>query len=188
MILKKQNGIAMAGAILAIGIFTVSLYFFMSSMATLTQTDEKNKERVAAEVYASELLEFFISHKPERLRQNLRTNPVNPTLGAYKFCAHINLLDRASGRLLNRDPLAEIPQPALLDADAAGNAVNRFYMVNIVDMETLQPLDICNSDFNDMAIVPSEHQRYMVTVGVTWKRQGSDTIEREVVTGIIPQS
>ncbi|MBY0369378.1 hypothetical protein K2X33_01745, partial [bacterium] len=137
---------------------------------------------------ASELAEFFVSHKPERLRANLSTNPVNGTFGAYKFCAHINLLDRTTGNILNRDPLADIPQPSTLSAAADSHYVNRFYIVNILDMTTLTTRDVCNKAFSDNTVTLANTERYMVTVGVTWKRLGTNDLQREVVSAVIPQS
>lgn len=158
------------------------------------------KNRTTAETYASELLEFFVSHTSDQLKRYLEINPVDGLstggLGAYPLCSHVNILDRVRGAVLNSDPIAELP--VFNDAGAPiGLKANRFFQVQIVDMTTMNVRrDICDKTARQIFLFGrapaagettglAENERFLITVGMTWPG-GRNNIERVVLSTVIP--
>ena len=98
--------ILIASVIVVMGV----MYFAKSMMYSREQSAELNRS-VLAESYAVELLEYLRSQTPKQLKANFSKNPIDTKLAPYKFCAHINLLNRTEGVLLNKDPIASLPFP-----------------------------------------------------------------------------
>ncbi len=155
-------------------------------------------ETIIAESYATELLEFFRSFTDDGLRDYLSKNPINgntTVAGLYKFCSHINLLDRTSGTILNGDPVADLPPDNRLDA-RQGRA-NRFYQVHVVNIagtaaqdELIVRKDLCARTakeiyfYNrtpDAPIQLGKDEKLFVSVGVSWMTRTKRPMAKRIV-------
>lgn len=197
---RTQRGDSLIAVVIGLAIVLVvtvaSAMLYQQSRRGIDQVTE----RMAAHLSVAELAEFFRSMSPGGLLTYLSTNPVtgsaNPN-DIYPFCAHINILDRESGKLVNKDPLADLPAEAWMNWPgrflAGGRdfttTANRYYQVFVVDMRTLQ-IDETYCSLNPSLIrttprlathhpnirIPLTH-KFMVTVGVTWLRKSKQVEE-----------
>jgi hypothetical protein len=184
------------GMVLLTGI----LFFTLKTNRTTRQGEIRYKDATIAGAYATELLEFLRTYRTHRLQDYLGTNPY-ASKPPYYLCSHINALDRASGAIVNEDPLATLPDNNSLtwqDPDATQNLKirpNRYYQVSIVNImgdsvvgyATTDGL-VIRKDYCDRSAsaVPSagnlssylnvidntETLRFLITVGVTWVPKG----------------
>lgn len=141
-------------------------------------------------LYASELLEFFRAfHTSENLQNYLRVNPISSSLPAYYFCAHINLLDNASGFFLNEDPVAHLPSS---DLSNQFTKVNRYYQVQVIDVTTMA-VDTSYCDKPMSTIIPnlgsevssSPNLRFLITVGINYSTSQTNSKHLAIST-VIP--
>ncbi len=185
------------GLVIAGGIgFALNTFILSSKKGTA-----KIAQRVLTDFYVAELLEYF---------RALPAVKVLEKTFAYPRCAHINILDRAHGNIVNGDSLATLPATWLdsaqsLNADGTTfyRAPNRFYQVFIVDMQTMVLDPSCEGSpptppFNLItALAPlSGSKKLLVTVGVSWVpinagKDGNfsnDDVETTVGSVLIPGS
>lgn len=180
----RPRGFVVLASVFAMAIFTFSVFVFFGSLNSTKKTSVADNKKVVAEFYASELLELLLSRPSAGLRANLSPNPVSASLPGYKVCSHINLLDRSSGVILNRDPLAALPAESPLQGVGAGNAANRFYMVQVIDLASLNPRkDLCNTAFSALPPLGLTERLY-ITVGVSWVEKND--VRRVAVSAAIP--
>lgn len=159
----KIRGITLVEVIMATMVVTVGFFYFGKGNVIGRKQALGINETLLAQAYATELLEYFRSHKPERLKSYLEINPIKREscpncpitgcgtalcvscsacpFGGYKFCSNINILDRTyfvpltlATNTLNADPLAELPQPNPLDNQGPTGRANRWYQIQIVDV------------------------------------------------------
>lgn len=162
-IFRSNQGLSMPATILASAIAATGLFYFIQSTRSMTLQAKSLHEKVVAESYASELLEYLRSHEEIRLDTNLATNPfasspyctANPTECApYPYCAHINILDRTTGTIVNEHPIAALPDSPTENPLFRGEAkfkANRWFQVQIVDLAdvVLTSDPSCNSTTKD---------------------------------------
>ena len=92
--------IFVASLILLLGFHHVGMGYVLNR--NVSKRKAKNLKALA---YASELLEFMRSNSVDQLTDYLAVNPINSAKVPYRFCSHINLLDRDSGNVLMVIPL-----------------------------------------------------------------------------------
>lgn len=171
-------------------IILASLYFNASSVS-LRKQSQALSQSVYAEAQASELLEFFAAMSSNEALTFLRKNPLNRDFPApspaspftpYKMCSHINIVDRESGKIINADPLADLPEDSPLVVEKTKGKPNRFYQVQVVDAETLSlKPNYCKQEPGTFTLASNE--RLLVTVGMTWVPLNTrpDELPRRVV-------
>lgn len=189
-----MKGASLISVLVCGTILATVIYYFSVAVSSTQQTDTRNQQTLAAELLVAELIEYLRSARPNQILQHLATNPINGATTPnklYKFCSHINILDRTNKKLVNEDPIAKLSKSVLAEA-------NRFYLIQIVNLKTLSvSKNYCNqtarkSDGTLMTIsdlLPDE--RLQITVGVTWipastSEKKKEPIERIVITTVIP--
>ena len=175
---------------LTVSIFLVIMgfYLFMRTSVQSRKQQQVISQSVVAELYASELIELFRAMGAGGLSDYFEDNPRNASFSPYFYCAHINLMDRESGTLLNEDPLAALPY-SILDAGASAFRGNRFYQIQVIDIKTLTlNLDFCRHSA-DTAPDLGADERFLVTVGVSWIPRGKkrSDVKRVVLSMVIPK-
>lgn len=185
--MKMGRGFSILEVVVALGLITLSLVFITRSVSRRANPFRDLRERAVAQGYVTELLEVFRAHSSLELRKYYKENPSNPALAPYPFCAHVNFLDRTNDKIINADPLADIANPQIGDASAA-RRVNRYYQINVINMDTLQVKQSAHCNLNALGPPIASTERYLVTVGVTWVPHGrpDNTLERVVQSTILP--
>lgn len=200
-----RRGDSLISVLLSVFAILVGFVWFARSQSSAGRASAGLQSNLVAEAYATELLEYFRSQTPDRLKANLATNPISATDAPYPLCAHVNLLDRpdttaAKTILLNEDPLAALPVPNALDGSDARRAANRFYQVQVVNLKTLAVRkDLCGLTAAQTLLfgrAPTGMEtgsftvddRFLVTVGVSWvpKDRNADDVKRIALTAVIP--
>jgi len=170
-----------------------ALFYFVSNLVTAFRAQTVQNKKILATAFVSEGLEFFRSFRDDQLRSYIITNPISAALASYPLCAHINILDRDSGNIINRDPLVDLPRGNGLEVEANGPA-NRYYQIHVVNLaqNTAAAVgtaandsisfrnDLCGQRLEDILIfgqlpaaVPpqvqlTDEERFMVTVGISY--------------------
>lgn len=177
----RQRGMTLISVLIGIMMATGLFYVLGLVYGQNEHTLDANRKKIYAEQYASELLEYFRSLTTDNIRDLMSQNPISPAAPAYPLCAHINILDRSSGSILNPDPRADLPPSALIES-------NRFYMVYIVDSRTMAVKSTaCNNVVGTYTFQPED--RFFITVGVSWRANMEETtgpIHRVVLSTLIP--
>lgn len=184
-----SRGISLIEVIAAIFIVTLVAYLILTSSSGQREI-QKQESNAAASALATELVEFFRSMTLARLKTYLSTNPVNAAFTPYPLCAHINILDRNTGNLVNADPIASLPPNALGGGTGIG-APNRWFMIEVVDRVTLaRTVAACgqNPATYTLRAKPGDpvDEVYYVTVGVSWNRNSAPEPSRISFGTIIP--
>lgn len=183
--LSNRRGVTLISAVVAAVIVAGSAFIAFSALNQSRGVSLGNSEQLVAQLWASELAEFFRGHHSSALLKTyLQTNPVGGA-NPYPLCSHINILDRVSKKIANPDPLAELPPQSGL------NEANRFYQVHVVNLDTLQIVKSPYCSQTATAAVLGANERFLVTVGVSWlPRSGGTTTEvrRVVQSTIVPRS
>ena len=173
-------------------------------MYSREQSAELNRS-VLAESYSVELLEYLRSQTPKQLKANFSINPIDAKLPPYKLCAHINLLNRTEGVLLNKDPIASLPI-SLLDGATEKTRANRYYQIQVAnvvgdaaDDSIKVTTNYCNKTAKDIVffgeapamgqVALAAQERFVLTVGVSWfqKDKKGDNIKQVVVSSLLPE-
>ena len=187
------RGITLISVLISLVIVTVGFYFYSQSLAKNHEMVLRTQDLAVGTRFASELLEVFHGMKGSDLDKYLFSNleAGKFSLGNIPLCAHINILDRASGSTFNPDSIAALPSSNPLNRGTPATAANRYYQVQIVDSTTLAPV-VPSPCGNTVAPVfnfaANPNARYMVTVSVTWVPRGKTVqdIQRAVVSTILP--
>ena len=144
--------------------------------------------------------------EPEQLKANFSKNPIDSKLEPYKLCAHINLLNRDDGVILNEDPLARLP-PITLDGNTAKTKANRYYQIQIANIKGDDKNDAitvnkdrCANTAKDLYLngnAPAKgetvelgpDERFVITVGVSWLQRDKkgDNVRQVVLSSLIPE-
>lgn len=203
LLLSKPKGWSLISLVVGFLIIVMGSFIFARNIVAMRKHSLHLRQTLVAEMLAVELLEFLRSFTPDGLRTYLSTNPVNATKNPYPLCAHINLLDRTNSTpskilILNRHPAATLPISPLSDASNP-MAANRYFQIQVVNARTLgfnrsycdkRMTQICL--FNRICSVGqtqlSEHERFLLTVGVSWFPKGKTTdVRRIVLLAITPE-
>lgn len=181
------KGFSLLSTLCSIVILSIGFGIASHALSLSRKSAARLSKTLIAEAYAMELVEYFRSQTNGRLAQYLNENPVNGALSPYKLCAHINLLDRTTGILLNEDPLAALPPLSALDGATLGTKANRFYQVQVVDTISLT---VNTTKCGMAAGAPGPNEKYFVTVGVSWVTPDnpSEPPHRVVLTTLLPTS
>lgn len=201
----KNVGFSLIGTVLATVLVTVSILYWIKSSVDSRNQQVVQKHSLVASLYASELLELFRSHKSDRLKTILSKHPTHSLAAPYPLCAHINLLDRKSGKILNADPIAELPEGNLLDGATLQTRANRYYQVQVVNIKgdasndaiTVNP-GACVKTAKDITLsgrtpaagesfTLTSDERLMVTVGVSWFPKGKKEPQQVVISTVLIQ-
>lgn len=182
---NERGSIAILQFALAAIVLFCELLFFGMGFSAQQKTYTETQDAYTAEIYASELLETFRAWKGQWLWNYLKTNPVDTRFGAYPLCTRINLLDRASGKIVNEDPVAQLPPANALDLGTKN--ANRFYQVHVVDKTTLQPKSALCSKTAVTGTFDAATDRLLVTVGVSWIPKTQTQPKRIVLATILPE-
>lgn len=176
------------GALIAGTLVAVAALWSAQELASQKRNHADLRRSVRAGNYATELAEMFRSwDSSARLLAYLKT-PVAPAKPA-ELCAHVNLLDRVNGKVLNEDPMARLPDAALGATEASFAAPSRSYRVHVVDALTLQPdMSFCGA-LPAAAPPLGPNQRFLVTVTVSWVPPGSDlgNMKHVAVSTMLPK-
>lgn len=156
-------------------ILFAAVQYYVSNSIKTSHLAHAAHQNVLAEFYAAELAEGFRAlESSANLKNYFQKNPVSPTGQPYYTCAHINVLDRSNGKVLNPDPAAKMP-PSPLDGPTEALKANRYYQVQVVDASTLKvDPSFCDKKIDDLPVMSASH-RFLVSVGVSWvpdKEQG----------------
>lgn len=170
---KSSRGIGLVEVVVVSALIAVATTLYVGSLLRQTRQAKAHSEKVLAELYASELLEAFASLQTgAKLKTFLGVNPVSSSLSPYFLCSHINVLDRASNRILNSHPVAE-GELRLGNFDVSSKTrANRFFSVQVINIQTLQvEPSFCSYHINSAPALAT-NQRYLLTVGVSWVPEG----------------
>jgi hypothetical protein len=207
MNLKSNRGMSLVGVLVGAAIAAVGLIFFIRSSKSVQVQARHLHERVVAEAYATELLEFLRSHEDIVLDDYLSRNPFlsgvscpasDPDPCPYKLCSHINIIDRATGNIINRDDIAALPDDPNLNPLFRSEAAlkpNRWYQVQVVNLASpvtqgtggcpagpkdcgriTVRTDLCANGTDEIKFpgqagagtALSSSETFMITVGVSW--------------------
>lgn len=200
---RRRDGFSVISSLISMVILLVVALQFSRSVASVRKLNSQIQQNLQFGMYASELVEYFRSMRPNQVFAHLGVNPVTGATDVhslYKLCAHINVLDRESGILANSDSIAALPEGLTRQKSKTNfdTRPNRFYIVQIVNLKTLQ----VNKTFCDRTtrkpggslmttgdLGPDE--RIQVTVGVSWvtpsgPESSQGAVERVVLTTVIP--
>jgi len=194
----NNRGLTMLTTIIAIQLAVMAIFFLSQALTSARKDINQMNDKVIATAYATELLEVFRGMTTKELKAFLgAANPIsgdNTLSSNYYSCSHINLLDRNTGKIVNKDPLASLPDNNELDQYDATLKSNRFYQIQLVKNFDLSiDQDKCkyrwreitfyaagesNPDRVAAADVPADsaaaRYRFLVTVGVTWIPKGGN--------------
>lgn len=187
-------------------------FLAMRMLASSQQKTVVQKTRtVAAELVATELLEFFRAQTPERIKEIMSFNPFDPdkdlSPAPYRLCAHVNLANRAPSsppnQILNLHPLAALGSDSALRL--LGNAPNRYFQIFIAEVRGASentPItirtDLCNRTLREIYLYGktpqtgetvglSEYERLLVSVGVSWEENAPvKEVKHVALSSIIP--
>ncbi len=205
--MKSNRGSQILFLVIASVIVIMGVMYFAKSLMYSREQSAQLNESVIAESYAVELLEFLRSQTPEQLKANFAVNPIDSNLEPYKFCSHVNLLNRSDGIVLNEDPIARMPSTILDIGTSAKTKANRYYQVQVADIkgtavsDTIQVnKDLCKNSakevfLNGNAKVGAEtiellpDERFILTVGVSWlqKDKTGENVKQVVLSSLIPE-
>lgn len=191
--------ISFIGVLLVIPLFFTSLASVNKQQVVVHTFSDK----VAAELYAEELVEFFRSLSSMRMKQFLMLNPFQTSMPPYFLCSHVNILDRSAGGVVNADPMADLPIYSALGTmqDVAAKRPNRYYQVSVIDISTMTMVpSFCSVTAPDVALFGQvqqtgqmqmgPHHRFFVSVGVSWlsKQDPNQVAIKEVkINTILPK-
>lgn len=204
--MKSKQGSQILYLIIASVIVIMGVLYFAKSLIYSREQSAQLNQSVIAESYAVELLELLRSHSPEQLKSNFSKNPIDSKLDPYKFCAHINLLNRNDGVLLNEDSLATMP-PTILDGNSSKTKANRYYQIQVANVKgdakndsIIVNKDLCKNTAKEIYLngdTPAKGEtielgtddRFIVTVGVSWlqKDKKGDNVKQVVLSSLIPE-
>lgn len=182
--MKKQAGFTLLELLLAISILGVAVYGFVVLRSPGAAAIKRAALNTTASGYATELVELFRSMTSAQLIAYLSTNPVIVGNPPYPLCAHIGIMDRNTGNIINGDPITNLPDqttglPNIFRGFEGTRAPNRWYLVEVVNSTTLTQVtapsaNICGRSPIGMALGADE--RLYVTVGMTWFPTAEATI------------
>lgn len=175
------RGFSILSLVIATAIVGAAFTYAQINNVSMRKIGLETADKVIADTYATELLEYLRSQPSMDLIEYLKTNPAGGA-GVYPLCAHINIIDRRTAAVINPDPLAALPANPL-DGTAPQLRSNRFYQVNVIDLNsmTIKTDPYCNrTALNLPGLTASE--RLLVTVGVSWVPKGQAAINARRVT------
>lgn len=175
-LLQGRRGTIMitAGSLIVIFSLLGAITGLSSSRAQAIRIYKKN----LAQIYATELIELFRSRTGVEIANYLGQ------FNNYPLCAHMNILNRSNNTIENPDPNVDLGSNQL-DIDITNKRANRFYIVQVIDVNNLQPnSQKCGQSGYSL----SDNERFLITVGVSYyPTQESTTVERVVLSTIIPE-
>lgn len=183
---QRQRGVSLITTMAAFAIVAGAFTLYLSSTARNHASVRRYQDLANATQFATELIELFRSMSSTQMNTYLFTNAAKFTAGNVPLCAHINILDRSSGTIVNPDVLATLP-PNPLDRTTPATNSNRYYQVNVVDATSLAiNTAACNGT---VPYVFGANERFLVTVSVTFIPIGKTvaSVERAVVSTLLAE-
>jgi hypothetical protein len=204
--MKSNQGSQILFLVVASVIVLLGVLYFSKSIVYSREQSAQLNQAVIAELYAAELLELLRSHTPDQLKTKMSKNPVEASQKPYKFCAHVNLLNRKDGFMLNADPIADLP-PSVLDGPTKEAKANRYYQIQIADIKGTDKddsitvnKDLCKYTAEEIYLNGDTakggekvelklDERFVLTVGVSWlaRDKKGDTVKQVVLSSLIPE-
>ncbi len=162
----------MAGVIILIAVFAAFIQFRNTRNASI-----RAGETLAAQAYASELLEYYISQSSDQLQAGLNLSASTKNL---LLCSYNNTIDRTSGLKVNPVPMADLPIHNRLDL--ANTSAVRYVRFDVIQVATLTVRqDLCAVPLQNVYLsgraqgartIPlSGSETFKITVGVEWQTQ-----------------
>ncbi len=181
----SARGVSIISVVISSAIVVTAIVLAQTGNRGIHQVQQHSQERLMANGYATELLELLSSYSTNDLVDYLKTNPAGGA-SPYPFCAHINILNRATNKIYNRNPIAELPANPL---DGPKGKANRFFQVRVVDIKTLAVKNnpYCAQNATTMTPLTSD-DRLLVTVGVSWlPKTGKTGVQRVALSTVLPK-
>lgn len=182
------RGFSILSVVVATAIVGAAFAYSQINTVSLRKVSLETADKVIADTYATELLEYLRSQPSVDLIEYLKTNPSGGA-GIYPLCAHINIIDRRNAAVINPDPIAALPANPL-DGTTPQLRSNRFYQVNVIDLSTMtiKTDPYCNRTALTMPAL-SASERLLVTVGVSWvpKGQVAANAKRVTMSTVLPR-
>jgi len=176
MLTKKGNFIF--PLILGTSVLAMGLLGFGKSFSRSIHLSKVHLQSSIARAYMTELLELFYSFQPTQFQDFLSLNRADAELAGYPLCAHINLMTPNSETILNRDPVSKLPTSAL------GEYANRFYQIQVINIETLE-LQSAYCDQIADTVTLAANERFYASVGVTWYPKGATSSKKIIASTIV---
>lgn len=179
LILKRRGGF-LVGTLAAAAICVFALFYTLRALDPIRKTQAQTREMAIAQLFATELLETFVSLSSDQL-QNILT--ADPTLKLLNLCTYINMPNATNSATLNPLPIVNLPNGNPLDNQ---NVLSRrYFKIEVIDVKTLTPrTDVCAKLPSQIqlagrsaisgAIVLTASETFKVTVGVLWKPKGEN--------------
>jgi hypothetical protein len=187
---SREEGQTLITVLISLVLVAAGYWYYSKAVAENHGAVVKSQETLVASSFASEGAELFRSLTNTQLNNYLFNNAAKFAAGPIPLCAHINILDRTSGQILNRDPLADLPATNRLNrSTAATQNANRYYQVQIVEGTTLAVDPAACGRVTPYNFAANPTKRFRVTVNVTWlpKGGGVDQVQRAVVSTLLPE-
>lgn len=182
----QTRGTSLISVLVATVILAGSFTYFLSFLQKRRELKSDQSRKLVLTGLAAELAELFRSHTQDSFTNFLRAG----SRAQFFYCAHINLLNRASNQMMNPDGIADLPDYLLQRYFTLSpqNVPNRFFQVTIVNLrDNLTPrANICSQRFS--ATLPTADERYLITIGVTWSDPRSDRkdLDNVSISTLIP--
>lgn len=200
-----EKGSSLLSFLVSLAIVGILFLVYIGVFSSLRRVSLLARDKLRAGWYATELLEVFRAHGSRQLRTYLSTNPIASCVGCppYPLCTYVNILDRGSDVIANPDPLAGLPDQVNIPG------LNRYYMVQVADFRNLAVNPAyCTRNASQVCIEGdpcasleacvaetlcasgevglSSHERFLLTVGVSWNSQTVSTTQNLTLSAILP--
>lgn len=161
-------------AVVATLIVTMGLMGAFYGLRLLKNSSVQSQEKAQAQLFASELMEFFLSISASQFLNQLTTNP---EYSGVKLCSYYNMPNADHTLISNPSSWAALPSSALINSGKYPAA--RYFKVEVMDFLTqVVRTDVCDKTPPD--ILPVIHlpvpgklrikigETFKLTVGVIW--------------------
>ena len=185
-LIGQRRGATLVGTLIGAVVVLLSAKAFASVLSSAKHLEKSNRDRAYVQMHLAELIETFRSLGSGTFyNQYYRRLPQ-----AYPLCSHINLIDRTNipGNIINPDPNVELAPNFLLQGTSAGRRPNRFYQVQIINIQTLAINTApCMTGAPPYVYDPGGNERFTITVGISWTDPKQADANREVLTTVLYQ-
>jgi hypothetical protein len=170
--LKSNSGLGLLTAIITAGILATAAFMVAYSLRQFRVSTTRSNQKLIAQSYTIELVEYFRSLTNTQLRNYLAAS------APYALCASVNLLNRETGVVSNPEALANLPAAPLSSGLSGMTALNRFYRIEVINRLTLAA-NAAACGQSPAVYARGADESFLVTVGTSWidPQLGSDARE-----------